>query len=166
MQKLLEAYSPDDAPVKVVKFACQYQAQRGGVYAVVDFRVATPSGRTEEKGGSKTSVKGVEAVEFTFVLLDIFDSFLTSIQGIAGPAKYPAGGKAHEARWVFDIEGAFAQYHALCFPSQARLMGGDVWRCNREECLNWLNSRLKDFNLVLTEDDVFPEEFAKEGVRE
>ena len=155
MQRLVDAFSPDGAPVVVRSFACNYRALKEGVYAKVDFEVL----RSE-------SGAGVEAVEFTFVLIDIFDSFLTSIQGIAGPGKYSAGPKKHKARWVLAMDGAFSQYHALCFPSQARLIDGAVWRCNRDACIAWLNGELEEAGVVLTEEDVFPQEAAREGTSE
>jgi len=172
MQRLVEVYIPENAPVRVRKLTCLYQAQKEGVYANIDFEVVAASGDPGHKSplvGDRThdnNFEGLEAVEFTFVLLDIFDNFLLSIQGIAGPGRYAVSGKKHKARWVFDLEGAFSQYHALCFPSQARFLDGRIWRCSREECIDWLNVKLRDAGIALTEEDVFPENAAREGIIE
>ena len=171
MQRLVEAYAPVGAPVTVTKLSCAYQAQREGVYASIDFQVAAAPeehGEAPKRRGIQTSdvADEVEAVEFTFVLFDLFDNLLSSIQGIAGPGKYTAGGKKHKARWVFELDGAFSQYHAVCFPSQARFLDGTVWRCDRGECIDWLISRFKDIGLRVSEKDVFPEEIAREGIKE
>ena len=65
MLRLIEAFFPERAPVKVKRMTCSYQVQKEGVFADLEFQV--------------TAEKGVEAVEFTFVLFDIFDVFLGSI---------------------------------------------------------------------------------------
>ena len=152
MLRLIEAFFPERAPVKAKRMTCSYQAQKEGVFAELEFEV--------------TAEKGVEAVEFTFVLFDIFDVFLGSMQGIAGPGKYQFGAKRNKARWVFVLDGAFSQYHALCFPSQARLLDGTVWRCDRAECLRWLNATVAEGGATVTEDEVFPEEVAHAGIQE
>lgn len=168
MLRIVEAFSPDSSPVVITQLACSYQEQKGGVYASVEFvvpgRLSDAASRGKKREQADT--EGVEAVEFTFVLLDLFDNFLTSIQGIAGPGRYSRGRKKHKARWLFEIEGGFGQYHALCFPSQVRLLDGQVWRCDRDECIGWVNSRLDGTGVMLTEEDVFPEDAAHEGIRE
>jgi hypothetical protein len=176
MLRLVEVYTPDNAPVKVRKLTCLYQALKEGVSAHLEFDVTAATVDAEGKahlvgtgiGGKarEAAADGIEAVEFTFVLLDIFDNLLSSFQGIAGPGRYPVGSKKHKAKWVFDFDGAFSQYHTLCFPSQARFLDGRIWRCERTECLEWLNFRLREAGLTLTVDDVFPASAAHEGVSE
>ena len=167
MQRLVRAYSPDDSPVKVMSVECRYQAQKEGVYASIEFTVgrkpAVEEG-SEEVGSGRSGTPGVlEAVEFTFAFLDLFDNFLGSMQGLAGPGRYPSGRKRYRARWVFDLEGAFSQYHALCFPSQARWSDGEIWRCDRGECLKWLNEQVEDSSFTFKPDDVFPDGLLREG---
>lgn len=160
MRRLVEAYTPDGTPVKVMNVECAYQAQKEGVYALVEFTVGSkPSGEEDNAGGHGKPRRGgaLVAVEFTFVFLDLFDNFLGSMQGLAGPGKYPSGRRRHKARWVFDLEGGFSQYHALCFPSQARWSDGTVWRCRRKQCIEWLNEQIKDANVTLTPEDIFPD---------
>jgi hypothetical protein len=163
MIRLVEAYIPENAPIKVRGFACKYQAMKEGVYTSVDFEVA----KEISVDGEMKKIEGAEAVEFTFVLLDLFDNFLSSIQGIAGPGKYLSGPKKkHKARWLLALDGAFSQYHALCFPSQVRLLDGRIWRCDRDECITWLNGQLEGTSVSLSEEDVFPAEVACEGTSE
>ena len=164
MNRLIEPHNPEKSPVAIVELECLYQAgkqattfsaaKQEGIYASVQFIVKNPPGKVQ------VTAYGVVAVEFTFVLLDTFDNFLASIQGIAGPGKYIPSRKKHRANWVFELEGAFSQYHALCFPSQARLIDGDVWKCNKKECVDWANASIYEGGVRLTIDDVFPDGYA------
>jgi hypothetical protein len=166
MLRLIEAYTPDLSPVRVQKLTCSYQAQKEGVCATVDFEVLKHPDGTQDAGEIR-GADGAEIIEFTFVMLDMFDNFLSSIQGIAGPGKYQSGAKkSHKAKWVFDVDGAFTQYHALCFPSQVRLSDGTVWRCNRDEIVHWLNGRIMGCGTTVTTTDIFPDNFAREGIIE
>jgi len=183
MKRVATAYSPGGCPVRVTRLDCGYQAQKEarafagekgeGFYALIDFSVesewserrddpATGSSGSEAGEGA-SSVEGAEAVEFMFVLFDAFDSFLAAVQGFAGPGRYLSGRKRHRARWVFEVDGAFSQYHALCFPSQVRLLDGRVWRCDREECVGWINEQMKDSGVVLSVGDVFLDGGTREG---
>ena len=172
MKQLVTSLSPDGCPVEIVSLTCEYQAQKEGVFASVEFTVRKPpdaSADESESAGEKPVPKGrggAEAVEFTFVLYDIFDGFLASRQGVAGPGKYMTGRKKHRARWVFEIDAAFSQYHALCFPSQVRLLDGRIWRCNRDECIRWLNEQMSESSAAVTSDDVFADGGLREGASE
>lgn len=167
MQRLNETWTPSGSPVKIVRMTCQYQQQKGGVHAAVDFQARKlQSVKEGSSGDSKADSLVIEAVEFTFVLLDIFDNFLSSIQGIAGPGKYAVGNRIHKAKWILELDGAFSQYHALCFVSQARMLDGRVWKCNRDECMEWVNSILREADVSLGEEDIFPSTAAREGLQD
>ncbi len=187
MKRIVAAYIPDGSPVEILKLVCMYQARKDsttfaagkkeGVYALVDFSVRLdnmiPSDIEENSesrnpGSSRkpSPTGGIEAAEFIFVLYDIFDKFMISVPGFAGPGKYLASRKKHRARWVFEVDGAFSQYHALCFPSQARLLDGTVWRCDRDECINWLNEQMSEAGAKVTAEDVFMDGGMREGASE
>lgn len=163
MKRMTEAYSPENSPVQIIEFDCHYQQGRDsttfatgrpdGIFSAVNFSVVAP-GNADLKGW------GIEAVEFNFILLDMFDNFMGSIQGVAGPGKYPAGRKKHRAKWIFSIDGAFSQYHAVCFPSQARMLDGSIWRCDRISVVDRINGLLGECGLILDVADVFPDGIA------
>lgn len=168
MEQRVVKYLPENSPVKIEKFNCEYQAFKEattfasrkdeGVFASINFFV-TRSSEDDVK-----STGGIEAVEFIFVLFDVFDHFLSSVQGLAGPWKYPSGKKKYRSRWVFDVEGAFSMYHALAFPSQARFLDGSIWRCNHEDCIDWINNVIGESGFTVSEDDIFLDGFLHEGL--
>jgi len=187
MKRLVSAFYPTGSPVKIQKLTCGYKAhkepttfmtagQQEGVHASVQFEVLIGSDAEEQRpdlvddGGAQKSrrsgVRTLEAVEFTFVLFDLFDRFLASVQGLAGPGKYRSDKKNHKSQWVFELDGVFGQYHALCFPSQARLSNGAIWRCSRDECVLWLNDQMREAGEVVMVEDVFPGGGMREGLPE
>jgi hypothetical protein len=166
VKRLIASYNPDECPVKIINLICEFQPAKEGVYASVDFALAAPQTAEEGSGSDNhgsARIEDAEAVEFTFVLYDLFDTFLASRQGVAGPGKYPAKRKKHRAKWIFEFDGAFSQYHALCFPSQVRFLDGTIWRCNRDECIQWLNEQMHDAPVPVTEADIFADGGMREG---
>ncbi len=168
MEQRVVKYLPENSPVKIEKFNCEYQAFKEattfasrkdeGVYASINFLVI-PSSEDDVKNPG-----GIEAVEFIFVLFDVFDHFLSSVQGLAGPGKYPSGKKKYRSRWVFDVDGAFSMYHALAFPTQVRFLDGSIWRCNRPECVDWINEIIEESGSKVSEDDIFLDGGLHEGL--
>jgi len=174
MKRLIISYKSDDCPVDVERLECTYQPYREastlyagkteGVSALVEFRVAGSAVEGDKGAESpendnkiRADNEGLEAVEFTFVLLDIFDNFLDTLNALAGPGKFKETRKPHKSQWVFDIEGAPSQYHALCIPTQARFADGGVWRIDRKHCMEWINDVIGESGLVLRLDEVFPD---------
>jgi hypothetical protein len=160
LKRLITSCKPDDCPVEIISLTCEFQQPREGVYAQVDFALVQRTDADSVEGGKMADA---EAVEFTFVLYDLFDTFLASRQGVAGPGRYPARRKKHRAKWIFEFDGAFSQYHALCFPSQVRFQDGTIWRCRRDECLKWLNEQMTDAPAPVTEGDIFADGGMREG---
>jgi len=169
MKRLVTGYLESDSSVRISKLECGYKThkdpttfaagQKEGVHTVVHFEVVADK--------STSDAVDVEAVEFNFVLYDVFDRFLISVQGLAGPGIYKAKAKKnYRARWVFELDGAFSQYHALCFPSQVRFVDGNIWRCNRDEIINWLNDEMKESGEIVEVEDVFPDGVIREGLVE
>ena len=171
MKRLVTAYTPIGSAVQIVKLECEYKVykepttfaagQKEGVHAIVHFRVVPIEGGGKPGTGSDD----VEAVEFTFVMYDVFDRFLTSIQGLAGPGYYKVSPKKkiYSGKWVFTVDGGFSQYHALCFPSQIRFTSGKVWRIDRNEIISWLNETMTESGEVVQTEDVFPDGVSREG---
>jgi hypothetical protein len=193
MKRLVTDYSSENCPVRIEKLACEYQSfkeapsfslgKKEGIGASVQFTVepllssaASDSGSKDDsrtKSKKKNSDKldssesqDIEAVEFTFVLFDIFDKFLGSIQGLSGPGKFPAGKKKYRSNWIFDLDGGFSQYHALGFPSQIRFMDGRIWRCDRADCVGWINENMHEAGVTVSIDDIFPDSGMQEGMSE
>jgi len=158
MIRVIDYFFPETSPVRINKLECAYKPFKEhstltvgvleGVHTLVNFAVT----------------KDVEAVEFTFALYDVFDHFLGSVQGLAGPGIYKSGKKKHRSKWVFDLDGAFSQYHCLCFPSQVRLSDGTIWRCDREKCVYWLNEKMKECGEAVNVDDIFIDGGIREGM--
>ena len=169
MKRAISVHSPEGSSVRIHRITCEYKSFSEpttlrvgvpeGIHAMVQFEVLDP-GSDDEK------FEGVEAVEFTFALYDVFDHFLTSVQGLAGPGMYKAIRRKHRAKWVFDVDGAFGMYHALCFPSQVRLIDGTIWRCDRDDCVKWLNDEMKESGESVTIEDIFPDGAMHEGSSE
>jgi hypothetical protein len=185
MNRVLDFHSPDDSPVKIKNIECCYKPSKEpttlsvgvpeGVHAQVVFEVAGGEQKAEKSterdwkpstGRKAVAAGDIEAVEFTFILYDVFDRYIAGVQGLAGPGIYRASKKSHKSKWIFDVDGGFSLYHALCFPSQVRLMDGTVWRCDRPACVRWLNERMKDSGEKVTVDDVFIDGGMHEGRNE
>ncbi|MFH1676579.1 MAG: hypothetical protein ABIC40_06095 [bacterium] len=172
MKRMIWHYGEGDTPVDINGFTCEYRThkeptpflqagQREGIYAAIEFTVngSIPPMKVDDLPKDPSEKPGIvllEAIEFTFVIFDIFDNFLGSVQGIAGPGKYSSAKKRNKAQWVFEIDGAFSQYHALCFPSQARFSDGRIWRCDRSKFVEWVNVRIDESGVEVSEDDIFP----------
>ena len=179
MKRLVSSYTPSQSSVQIAKLDCAYKphkesttfapGQKDGVHTIVHFEIGLESktDNTEQKNDDENVIHDVVAVEFNFVLYDVFDRFLTSVQGLAGPGIYKARAKKnYRARWVFDLDGAFSQYHALCFPSQVRFSDGTIWRCDRDEVIDWLNETMSESGEIVDVLDVFPDGVTREGLVE
>jgi len=180
MKRLVTSYTPAQSSVQITRLDCAYKphkesttfaaGQKDGVHTVVHFEIGhgSETDRNDKKNNDdENAVQDVVAVEFNFVLYDVFDRFLTSVQGLAGPGIYKAKAKKkYRARWVFDLDGAFSQYHALCFPSQVRFSDGTIWRCDRGEVIDWLNETMSESGEIVDAIDVFPDGVIREGLVE
>ena len=177
MKRLVTDYSPGGSCLTITKVECAYKTykeattfaagQKEGIHTSVWFDVKFPESKNESENTPATEIQNIEAVEFIFALYDVFDRFLTSVQGLAGPGKYKANSKKpHRSRWVFDVDDAFTQYHALCFPAHIRFEDGTIWHCDRGEVIQWLNSTMTESNEKVEVGDIFLEGATREGVTE
>ncbi len=184
MKRAISVHSPDGSSVRIHRITCDYKSFTEpttlrvgvpeGVHAMVQFEVLDPAlnendedfETSKDDEHQEVKFEGVEAVEFTFALYDVFDHFLASVQGLAGPGTYRPTRRKHRAKWVFDVDGVFSMYHVLCFPSQVRMIDGTIWRCKRDDCVRWLNYEMKESGESVTIEDIFPDGAMHEGSSE
>lgn len=123
------------APVKITEYSAKYERRttqytQEGIHHFLRFENA--------------SGKPIDAVQFGFVSFDVWNQFLTRMNGLTTDTLLP--GKNARGEWVDSAYADFSLLTGVAYVSKVRFGDGEVWAADTREILDELRKIEKDFD--------------------